>query len=234
MLAGVGVLGASVVSCGPVIGLVVGSIAAPIAVALVRNWQRRRRPGWDRAERDRMPLVLDLVAASLRAGQPLDAALVGAMGCAGPWLAGQLGSVAARLRLGAEPADAWRGLVADQRLRPVTVVAIRSSTSGIKLAAGFTELAVQLRAGAQAQAQAQAHRAGVWAIAPLGLCFPPAFVCLGIAPVVIGLAGPLLNATNPSAPPKLSSTGDVIGQSQGSAGVVRRVETGPVGAPTAQ
>jgi hypothetical protein len=27
--------------------------------------------------------------------------------------------------------------------------------------------------------------------APLGLCFLPAFVCLGIVPVVVGLAGQL-------------------------------------------
>ncbi|MGZ4553670.1 MAG: type II secretion system F family protein, partial [Mycobacteriaceae bacterium] len=28
---------------------------------------------------------------------------------------------------------------------------------------------------------------------PLGLCFLPAFMCLGVAPVVLGLAGPLLH-----------------------------------------
>ena len=34
-----------------------------------------------------------------------------------------------------------------------------------------------------------ARRVRVLAVAPLGLCFLPAFVVLGIAPVVIGLAG---------------------------------------------
>jgi hypothetical protein len=33
---------------------------------------------------------------------------------------------------------------------------------------------------------------GVLAVAPLGLCFLPAFVLLGVVPVVAGLAGPLL------------------------------------------
>ena len=37
-------------------------------------------------------------------------------------------------------------------------------------------------------AQARAQRAAVLITGPLGLCFLPAFLVLGIAPVVIGLA----------------------------------------------
>jgi pilus assembly protein TadC len=33
-----------------------------------------------------------------------------------------------------------------------------------------------------------AQRAGVLITVPLGLCFLPAFVCLGIVPVIAGLA----------------------------------------------
>jgi hypothetical protein len=29
----------------------------------------------------------------------------------------------------------------------------------------------------------------VWVLAPLGLCFLPAFVCLGVVPLVLGIAG---------------------------------------------
>jgi hypothetical protein len=28
----------------------------------------------------------------------------------------------------------------------------------------------------------------VWVMAPLGLCFLPAFVCLGIVPIIVGVA----------------------------------------------
>ncbi len=41
-------------------------------------------------------------------------------------------------------------------------------------------------------AEARAQRAGVLITAPLGLCFLPAFLVLGVAPVVIGLAGEVL------------------------------------------
>ncbi len=41
---------------------------------------------------------------------------------------------------------------------------------------------------------AAAERAGVLIAGPLGLCFLPAFVCLGIVPVVAGLAGDVLRS----------------------------------------
>jgi pilus assembly protein TadC len=56
---------------------------------------------------------------------------------------------------------------------------------------GLGELADTRRAEAQDHAAAAAERAGVAISGPLGLCFLPAFVCLGIVPVVIGLAGPV-------------------------------------------
>ncbi|SLJ82662.1 putative alanine-rich membrane protein [Mycobacteroides abscessus subsp. abscessus] len=42
-------------------------------------------------------------------------------------------------------------------------------------------------------AAARAERAGVLISGPLGLCFLPAFLCLGIVPVVVGLAGRVLD-----------------------------------------
>ena len=39
---------------------------------------------------------------------------------------------------------------------------------------------------------AVARRAGVLITAPVGLCFLPAFLAVGVLPVVIGLAGGLL------------------------------------------
>ncbi|MCU1621436.1 MAG: hypothetical protein JWL79_281, partial [Frankiales bacterium] len=43
-------------------------------------------------------------------------------------------------------------------------------------------------------AHRRAARAGVLAVLPLGACFLPAFVLLGVVPAVIGLAGPLLSS----------------------------------------
>jgi pilus assembly protein TadC len=167
-------------------------LAAPVVAVLLRRLQARQHPGAARHELARTPMVLDLVAVVLAAGQPVAAALRVAAPSAGPWLGHQLEQVAGLLRLGAEPAEAWGVLAGEPALRPVVLAAVRSSGSGIRLAGAFTELAVELRAVARAAAQARAQRAGVWSIAPLGLCFLPAFVCIGIVPVVIGVAGDIL------------------------------------------
>jgi pilus assembly protein TadC len=147
----------------------------------------------DAAELSRIPLVLDLVATVLRTGQPVEAAITAAAAAAGPRLQKELCEVSGLLRLGATPADAWSSIDADAGLRPVAVVAIRSADSGIKLAAGWSALATELRHEAVNAATARAASAGTWVIAPLGLCFLPAFVCMGIAPVVVGIATGLIN-----------------------------------------
>ena len=49
----------------------------------------------------------------------------------------------------------------------------------------------QLREDARQDAARSAGRAGVAMTAPLGVCFLPAFLCLGLAPVVLGLLAQL-------------------------------------------
>ncbi len=66
--------------------------------------------------------------------------------------------------------------------------------SGAALAAGVADLAEQSRQEAAHSAVAAAERAGVVIAGPLGLCFLPAFVFLGIVPVIAGLAGQVFKA----------------------------------------
>ena len=61
-------------------------------------------------------------------------------------------------------------------------------------AAKITELADDVRRRAHDDALAAAERAGVAISGPLGLCFLPAFICLGIVPVVVGLASTVLGS----------------------------------------
>jgi pilus assembly protein TadC len=51
--------------------------------------------------------------------------------------------------------------------------------------------AVEVRATALDLVAARGQRAGVLITGPLGLCFLPAFLALGVVPVVIGLASGL-------------------------------------------
>jgi pilus assembly protein TadC len=138
----------------------------------------------------------DLLAACLRSGMAVStAASVIAPSAPAP-LARVLARAADLLALGAEPAAAWTnptGLV-DSHVDALLRMARRSASSGAALAQGVAELADDSRHEAADAATAAAERASVLIAGPLGLCYLPAFVCLGIVPVVVGLAGDVLGS----------------------------------------
>jgi Flp pilus assembly protein TadB len=135
-----------------------------------------------------LALALDLTAAGLRSGRPLSAALALAAPAVASPVADLLTRAAALDRLGAPPDEVWSGLPRDGPLGELVRVATRSAASGLKLATGLERLAAELRAERTAAAAVRAHRAAVWAVAPLAACFLPSFVCLGVIPVVVGVA----------------------------------------------
>ena len=73
----------------------------------------------------------------------------------------------------------------------------RSAGAGGSLRPALDHAAERARAASDAAALARAERAGVMVAGPLGLCFLPAFVCLGVVPVVLGLAGDILPGIAP-------------------------------------
>lgn len=133
--------------------------------------------------------ALDIFAVCLLAGMAVPAAARAAARCAPPALAATLRRAADLLALGADPAKAWAPSadIGDQGLALVRL-AVRSAASGTALADGVAELASTARHDARQAAAAAAERAAVLIAGPLGLCFLPAFICLGVVPVVVGLA----------------------------------------------
>lgn len=162
--------------------------------------QRPQRPRSDGPDPLAVASSLDVLAVCLTAGMAVSAAAAATAPSAPVRLAQVLRRAADLLALGADPAVAWSpqsagstGMVdasADGLLR----LARRSAASGAALANGVVELAAQSRHDAAQTATAAAERAGVLIAGPLGLCFLPAFVCLGIIPVVAGLAGEVLQS----------------------------------------
>ncbi|MEU4651500.1 type II secretion system F family protein [Nocardia fluminea] len=143
--------------------------------------------------------AFDLLAACLRAGLPMAAAARASAPTAPPVLRAALLRAADLLALGADPATAWERAAADavgsagaDDVESLARMARRSARSGASLAVAVGELATQRREAVEDAAVARAERAGVLIGGPLGLCFLPAFVCLGIVPVVIGLADRVL------------------------------------------
>jgi len=133
----------------------------------------------------------DVFAACLRSGMAVSMAAAATASSAPATLARLLNRAADLLALGADPATAWSNpiLPLDNQTEALMRLARRSATSGAALADGVAELADQSRHEATDAARAAAERASVLIAGPLGLCYLPAFLCLGIIPVVAGLAG---------------------------------------------
>lgn len=139
---------------------------------------------------------LDVLAACLSAGMTVAGAAAATAPSAPAPLAQVLQRAADLLALGAAPDTAWSAppSASDPQIEALVRCARRSIASGTALADGIAELAGQFRREAADAAHAAAERAGVLIAGPLGLCFLPAFVCLGIIPMVIGLAGEVVSS----------------------------------------
>jgi len=140
--------------------------------------------------------AFDVLAVCLSAGMTVPAAAAATAASAPARLGAVLRRAADLLALGADPDTAWSAVdgSADTGGEALLRLARRSAASGTALAAGVAELAEQSRQDATHAAAAAAERASVLIAGPLGLCFLPAFVCLGVVPVVAGLAGDVFTA----------------------------------------
>lgn len=139
-----------------------------------------------------LPLAADLLAACVAAGAgPVEAAEAVGDSLGGP-VGTRLAQVAAEIRLGGDPARAWAGFGALPGAAGLARLLERATASGAPAADPVTRLAADCRARWNRAATARARRAAVLVTAPLGLCFLPAFLVVGVAPVLIGLAGALL------------------------------------------
>ena len=169
---------------GVMAGLLVGA-AVEFGIRRLEPAERRRARVIRAGE---LPTVLDLLAVCLRAGMPMVGAEELVAAAFPGLLARDLRTSASLQRLGATAATAWSEQVDDEVLGAVARAVSRSAESGSRLADSLDRLAQDSRAEAANTAEARARKAGVYVMAPLGLCFLPAFICLGLVPVVISLA----------------------------------------------
>lgn len=176
--------------------VVLGGPAAPVAglVAAVMTWVaadriepravRRRR---EEVRRD-LPHVVTLLGAALRSGAAPGAAIDTVCRALPGAAADLLGPVAARLALGADPLVVWGGLAADPAIGPLGRTMARAHRSGAPVVAAVDRLSEELVRRSRADVEDRARAVGVRAAVPLGVCLLPAFLLLGIVPLVAGLA----------------------------------------------
>ncbi|MCE4947179.1 type II secretion system F family protein [Streptomyces albulus] len=185
--------GGTAVLLGGVTGVLLGLVVGWGAYRWLR-WQRTAAAGRTATARVAAELAPagDLLAACLAAGAgPREAAEAVGRSLDGT-VAERLRHIAAELRLGGEPAAVWPRLAELPGAEALARCLERAGTSGAPAVEPVSRIAAELRAEWGRAAAARARRAGVLVTLPLSGCFLPAFLVLGVAPVLIGLAGGLL------------------------------------------
>ena len=186
-LAGVGAVVFVDGRAGPVAGVVAG-VGTWIAIGRAEPAELRRRR---EAVRRDLPYVVQLFAATLRSGAaPGDGIAVVCSALPGP-AAERLAGVAARLSLGLDPVQVWSALADDPQLGRLGRTLARAQASGAPVVAAVERLAGDLARSGRAEAEERARAVGVKAAVPLGLCLLPAFLLVGIVPLVVALLASL-------------------------------------------
>ncbi len=172
---------------GGALGVVVGGVAGFATVRLLRSLddggaaQREERLAAQAAD------AADMLAACVASGAPLERAAAEVASALGEPAGELLRSAAAQLAMGAPPERAWDGLAAQPPTAPIARTIVRSMDSGAPLADALTTCAAELRDVRRARIDAMAKSVAVKAVGPLGLCFLPAFLLIGVVPLVAGL-----------------------------------------------
>ena len=185
-LAGLACVGAWVF-VGGLPGTVAGVAATLVAWRVLGRAEspaeRRRR---EELERD-LPTAVHLLGACLSAGAAVVSALEAVADALPGAVADELLVVRHRLALGVDPVSVWGSLAAHPQLRPLGRALARAQQSGASVSAAVDALAAELAAESRGRTDALARSVEVRAAAPLGVCFLPAFVLLGVVPMVAGI-----------------------------------------------
>jgi Flp pilus assembly protein TadB len=155
------------------------------ARAAKRGNQRKTR---EVSSASQAPLVADLLSAALEAGLPVSTATEVVHSAVTGAIAREVGIVVRAYSLGAGVDEAWRRLEPDAALVPVAHAVVRSYDSGAALSPALRACAEDMRREHHARAEIAARSAGVRAIGPLTACFLPAFLLLGVLPLIASLA----------------------------------------------
>jgi Flp pilus assembly protein TadB len=142
-----------------------------------------------RADREQaareLPHAVQLLGMVLASGAALpDAVRQVARALPGPATAA-LRRSEARLSVGVSPGQVWTELADQPGFERVGRALARAHGSGVPVADVVRRLGLDLAREARAEAEDRARTVGVRAAVPLGLCLLPAFLLIGIVPVVV-------------------------------------------------
>lgn len=133
-------------------------------------------------------MMLELIGAMLDAGAGLGRSLEVVAALAAPELSRPLRPVVSALAIGADWDTAWR----NSEVRSPELLVLRDALgfaafTGAPSSAILYAQAARIRRARFRTAEKRAAALGVKLVIPLGLCSLPAFVCLGVVPVLLAM-----------------------------------------------
>jgi pilus assembly protein TadC len=169
------------------------ALAVGWAAAAVLAWALQRVPPRQPTATVEVAIALDLMAACLRSGAAPDRAAESVSRSLAEPTATALARAARALRSGVDATAAWSDLLAvgGESAAIARSALTRSLGSGSGLAEALERAAEHMRRTAAVDMQARLHASTVRVVLPLALCFLPAFVLVGVVPIVAGIASGL-------------------------------------------
>lgn len=134
-----------------------------------------------------VPLLLELLGTALESGLAVQGALRVVAQVAGKRLRKSLLQVVAGLEIGASWQDSWAGNLDHEDLLQIHDALSFGALTGASAAPLLYAQAQHFRADTARKAQKRAAALGVKLVLPLGLCSLPAFIALGVVPVVMAM-----------------------------------------------
>lgn len=147
---------------------------------------RRARQAREREAVD-LPHLVGLVAVGVRTGAPVEVAIAQASRALPGAASDLLADAVRRLQWGEDPDRVWARLAQHPGTAPLGRALGRVTRTGAGVVDVIETLADDLADRARADREDRARSVGVRAAVPLGVCLLPAFLLLGIVPLVAGL-----------------------------------------------
>lgn len=184
MLAGIGTGAVALLVLPSAAGILVAGVAGPATAVVLGRLPRRTDV---RILTIELPEALEFLAVCLDAGQPVGHAVTAVAKVSPVATRSLLEGVAAQVALGRAGPSAWKDLRGHRVWGRVAADIARAERSGTGLADVLRMHAEDGRRDAGDLAVKEARKVGVRSVVPLMACFLPAFILVGVVPIVAGL-----------------------------------------------
>lgn len=133
-----------------------------------------------------LPQALDLVQACVGSGQPLRHAIATVGEAMGPPVSDLFDAVTNAISVGMSDEQAWQVLENNPIVGSLARDLARSTAWGMAITDVLAQHSNDLRRLGKNQRLASAKTVGVKSVLPLGVCYLPAFILIGVVPVIAG------------------------------------------------